>query len=255
MGISSYSTSLKSFGTTYLEEYLERRLKPENYFFDFGKICENWSSAFGKNACLFRIFDRELLLGNDIRRDFLEVLDIQNDSFDFSDDQHANESLSQVHSILLRAINSKLDDWGDFSSRIALHKRLWSAFEKEVPKVGTISSNLRLEYFSRFEASNKLFFDKYISGTDAFSPPSVRAASAPSFLSEPEFLKIVEGIVNVTVDNVLSGPEKIQQLQAELKKSQAELKKTQAELKKTVKTLRSTYRYPWKHLRQFLTRE
>jgi len=170
MALSYYSTQLKISGTATLADCMARA-KPENYYYDFLSIADNWSSAFGRENCEFRIYDRSKFSGNDLRTDFLDAIDCGIDKrlLDFSIET-ANESLTALESAAYRAVNASIPYWNDDKGGT---NRLNNRTKRVVSdigalKQGAIQSQLRAEIENRFKACNDVFFARYFDCTNEF---------------------------------------------------------------------------------------
>ena len=55
MAVSRYSTLLKGGHVLSFEKFIQNA-RPENYYYNFPEIAENWASVFEEKNCNFRIF-------------------------------------------------------------------------------------------------------------------------------------------------------------------------------------------------------
>jgi hypothetical protein len=102
--LSRYSTAIKSGRTVELDDFLQK-CTPENAFYNYDRLLQNWEQVFGREHIEAAIFSREELAGHDLAIDFLgrmepglsAELDIEIDA--------ANESLSELGQTIGRAIN------------------------------------------------------------------------------------------------------------------------------------------------------
>ncbi len=173
MAISLYSTALRGPFFASLDESLERA-RPEHYYFNFARIASNWSAAFGRENCIFRIFDRAQFASGDIRIDFIRNVDdrVDTSSLDFSV-ASANMRLSRLLAAAYRKINEIIPYWTNNgrsieSRNIALKQKL---AEIDSLKRGAIDHDWR-PIRERFASSNEAFFAEYFDGKSMFPPPA-----------------------------------------------------------------------------------
>ncbi|WP_319497379.1 hypothetical protein [uncultured Cohaesibacter sp.] len=203
MAQSLYSTLLRISMKDSLESYLSR-VSPQDYYYDFKRIADNWSDVFGRSNCHFRIYDRDRFQAGDIRRDFLGCLDmaINADVLDFNI-ATANESLSFMQGELFKVINEKIPYWN--------HRNM--GVNQENLKIKNVISSMRMlnhgklagdcldVVFDRFVDTNQAFFDHYFDGEFLF----VRPSSALSGSEEERFtLKRVTHMMTALMTHVLT---------------------------------------------------
>ncbi|MFW2590024.1 hypothetical protein [Sagittula sp. SSi028] len=106
MALSLYSTSLKFGHTQSVSEFMSS-VTPNNYYYNFKSIGDNWSSIFGIENCKFRIFRRDMLIGGDVRRDFMDAanFDAKKLNLKFPEEKN-NESLTKVQMRLFKMVNA-----------------------------------------------------------------------------------------------------------------------------------------------------
>ena len=66
--VSLYSTCLKGDEVKDIDSFLnsgDKKATPENYYFNYLKIADNWASVFGSKNCIFKIFDRRRIIDKD----------------------------------------------------------------------------------------------------------------------------------------------------------------------------------------------
>lgn len=192
MALSSYSTELKFTSTAHLSDFL-KKVTPENYYYNFLSIADNWSDVFGRKNCLFRLYDRESFVEGDIRKDFTDAVfpGVDLEQFDFSIGR-PNKSLSALQAKIFRLINEHESYWnlenGGVNSRNLRLKRDIGG----VPSLmkGKLKSNDMALISKLFEKSNKTFLNKYLkNGQKILSHQDTEGADEQIPLTE------VEGIV------------------------------------------------------------
>lgn len=174
MALSLFSTSLKFGHTTSLDAFMEL-VQPETYFYNFENVADNWSRVFGEESCVFRIFDRGMLSHGDIRKDFLNIIDLdyKMNEFYFSG-PGVNESLSRNMAAVFRLVNIALPSLPDRQTFPRKATRLINRSIKKILYIFLSRSKRKIEYSNmievnaRFEESNSRFFDKYFDGAGYF---------------------------------------------------------------------------------------
>ena len=73
LALSLYSTALRGGSKATIQEFT-RNVVPTNDYYNYFEIANNYATAFGKENCIFRIYDRENFIGNDIRKDFMKAI-------------------------------------------------------------------------------------------------------------------------------------------------------------------------------------
>lgn len=162
--ISLYSTALKIDSSSSVVSFVEQA-KPENYYFNYLKIADNWANVFGRKNCNFRLYDRSKFISNDIRLDFLSVIDSNFDSKNLNMDRtSSNESLHLLQSAAFRVINRYIPYYR-ISGKLYINKDNLHAKQKvlniESLKVGKITIEKNELIRNRFVEINSLFFKKY----------------------------------------------------------------------------------------------
>ena len=168
--ISLYSTALRGNSQASVESFVEQA-KPENYYFNYLQIADNWAGVFGPSNCNFRIYDRSKFTGGDIRLDFLSVVDKGIDTATLNmDTSQRNESLTALQGAAFRALNRNTPYWRNDKHRANqdnLNAKKMIA-ELDSLKLGRITSTKGDLVKSRFAKLNSLFFEKYFTVNDSF---------------------------------------------------------------------------------------
>lgn len=170
MATSHHWTGLNGQGFVTLEQKL-LNVVPENDYYNLYEMAKKWAYVFGRDNLQFRIYETKRLLNNDIRYDFLEALklagmeiDSQRFNFDYGP---ANESLSTLQGTVFAAVNKTVRFWnkppltGVNQDNLRLKKAVLA-----IPKlsIGKYSAENQGEVQSRFEESNKKYFDEFLPG-------------------------------------------------------------------------------------------
>lgn len=194
MIISQYSTGLKGRESRDFASFAEE-FGPETYHFNFLKIAENWSSVFGVNNCVFRIYDSSILKSNDIRIDFLDAvgIDLKNSTFTFRK-TGLNSSLSPMQSAAFRAINKAIPYWqpeGGVNPRNLRAKK--AILRVQSFQSGSLSSPLQKRIFEKFAESNAQFLDRFFEGDTNFNFKE-RTNSSKANISSHEIMNLIADI-------------------------------------------------------------
>jgi hypothetical protein len=171
MAISAYSTALRVGSSLSINEYLSSKVTPDNYYYNFVDIAENWSGCFGKDNCIFKLYDNKSLVDGDIRKDFLrEILpNINGEKIKFKSES-TNKSFACLQAAALRAINKHVPLWGGSQNHTSLsnnHLQRQLLLVKSLQR-GVLNAHCRSEIDSLFEDSNKKFFAKYFEPMASF---------------------------------------------------------------------------------------
>ena len=174
--ISLYSTFLKREEVRDIDSFLnygDNKVTPENYYFNYLNIADNWASVFKSKNCIFKVYDKSRFVDNDLRKDFILTLnkDIDLDKFDWSITSK-NESLFALQSIAYRYINQIISHW----NQNKLGQNLENIHAKN--KINKIESLKLIKIYSgqsdiirkKFKTINKKFFAKYFNSQDFFQP-------------------------------------------------------------------------------------
>lgn len=162
---SVYSTHLRNDGRLSLDKY-STDIGPHSYFFNALAAANLWSSSFGAAQFNPAVYDRAQFESGDIRRDFLKKIGIPVDESRLDFTIHAaNERISRVQAVALRAVNQHLGFWPGADSwrqtSIAIKSELLEAPEL---RLGEIPDHLGVEIAQRFSEVNKEFFQRFLPG-------------------------------------------------------------------------------------------
>lgn len=170
LAVSLYSTALKIDSLASVEQFIENA-SPEDYYYNYLQIADNWAGVFGNSNCNFRIYDRSKFIDNDIRLDFLSVVDDRIDAAKLNMNRSSgNESLSLLQGAAFRAINRNFPYWG--TDNLAMNRDNERAKNMAVNvgslKLGKITSAKSELIKYKFAETNTLFFEKYFTAQDKF---------------------------------------------------------------------------------------
>lgn len=172
MAISLYSTAVRGETAQSLPDFLNAEAVPENYYFNIKAIADNWSSVFGRDRCIFRIYDRQRFPDQDIRRDFINVLPISIDlsGFDFTV-ENGNESLGPLSAIACKKVNEFVPYWDPVKGGVSeLNLKLKAEIEASASlQAGSLESTQKETIRRAFESSNEAFFRDYLQSENQFA--------------------------------------------------------------------------------------
>lgn len=180
VAVSLYSTALKSGLSATLDEFLDRAT-PDNYYYNYLRIADQWSDVFGARNCDFRVFNPKSFLEGDLRKDFIKAaapsLNLENLNYLRN---RANESLTSFQAAAFRAVNAKVPYWRDGMAGInERNLTLQGTFlGLEELKIGKISSHRRDEVEKKFRIVNELFFKQHFQSDNLFHKTQSREEAA-----------------------------------------------------------------------------
>ncbi len=115
--ISRYSTELRLGSVVEFDKYLNRRCDLRHCKYD--EMLGGWSSVFGKEAMVPRIFEKDKLQDGDVVADFCKVCEID-DPHKYETVGTHNRSLSALEQLILRQVNEIFaQDW-DRGAHVAI---------------------------------------------------------------------------------------------------------------------------------------
>ena len=207
VAVSLYSTAMKLGGKASIEQFVDNA-KPEAYYYNYLKIADNWAEVFGKQNCNFRIYDRSKFINNDIRLDFLDVMDIDVDLSTMKMDRRSsNQSLHLLQASAFRAVNRNVPYWrqnngGVNRDNISLKA---SILNTDALKIGRVVSKKGEIVRSRFHRANKKFFEKYFPDRECFPVSSVQDDCTVAYHDAANAVEVAfEIALKVNADNISS---------------------------------------------------
>jgi len=198
---SLYSTALKIDSSVSLESFA-KLASPENYYYNYLNIADQWSFAFGKNNCFWRIFSKEQLLKQDVVEDFLSLLPIRNKITNENVEKY-NNSLNYLQSIAFKKINELVPYWEQQENK---NVNLNMLLKKEIKNIDFGINNKMIlenksEIFKKFETSNDEFFRKYFNTSNQFKIEEYKEIN--QHLDQKQIASLVEQIVERIVTTML----------------------------------------------------
>jgi len=207
MALSLYSTDLKGGGIAKIDKFM-RRARPENYYFNFSRIADNWSRVFGRERCIFRIYDRKYFANGDLRFDFFLALGFDCESFSFSDSRNKeNISLSGWQAVILREVN-------EFFSSKCLNKKHETQRTRIKDKIlhldalrtGPVHYERQREVFENFIPYNEKFLNKYFPDGECFDFLDI-GLKGDIKATDQEVADILASMTNIFLDEIIDDEE------------------------------------------------
>jgi hypothetical protein len=126
--LSSYSTFVRTGNRDRLSI---ESVVPDNIYFNPLKILELWSSEFGADNVLVRPYSRQHLVGADIRRDFCEIIGVDEQGMLFLEDLNTSLDASQLEA--LRFVNCALPTFDEQPQQWRRGQELRTIIQKYLP--------------------------------------------------------------------------------------------------------------------------
>ena len=170
LAISRYSTALKGSSVKSLDMFLND-IHPDNYYYNYGQIADNWKAVFGELNCKFSIYDKAMFIKGDIRKDLIAKIDrdIDCNNFDYSITA-ANVSLTYLQAVAFKTININFPRFNSNSSGVSpINQQLKQAvLNIDSLKLGKIESHRRKEIEEIFRNINEYFFQENFGSSNKF---------------------------------------------------------------------------------------
>ena len=201
VAVSRYSTALKSKYANSIETFVSD-IKISSYYYNYNLMADNWISVFGRDNCIFRIYDKNYFYQNDLRKDFLNALPLETnqETLNYSI-QTANESLSGFKAEAYALINKYIP----YENRLSEKGKLNIAFKSQISKMQFLrhgyfdSLSSKHKIYDMFKESNKLFFNKYFNGIEYFAPnfTDIKKIDKFSYLKSKIIIHLLKAILPV----------------------------------------------------------
>jgi len=195
---SYYSTVLKSGDPSSFADFIEH-CNPQNYYFNYLMMLENWERSFGFDALKVSLFSRDLFLNGSLLDDLTAKIDPQLVGVLDTSIEVENESLTPAGQALSRAVNIAFPiRTSRVESKVIREKcnRLINARFRG--KGREMSAAAQQEVFSAFEPVNEVLRQKFFPAMDSILQPPVGKAAPEIVIDEGfvagflEVLKIVQ---------------------------------------------------------------
>lgn len=204
---SVYSTALAQSETQEINDYHRDRTESDYYYNHF-LSASNWAGVFGRDQVKYRIYDRDSLVGNDTKSDFLATFFPNVDTGTFSCKQSkVNQSLAYLQSKAFQAINSNIP-YRDAEGRINAVNTLYKGVFKSCGalKVGKIVDRRKAAFAKKFANSNDMFFSEFVPSHGGFTAPTPDEAQDVTYsLNEVGALvqEVVEHVVQRMTNRIV----------------------------------------------------
>jgi len=205
---SLYSTVAKGDYKKSFESLLAS-CNPENHYYNYYEFFKKWSSVFGKENLIPRIFKRELFFENDIRKDVLNIIDrdFPPDFYDFSIDNR-NTSLGSL-GIELSRINNRVNKRNYHTSQNDFRNQTRDRISRVITRnklstIGELPFSSAADIYKKFEDSNIRFAKEFLdSDSNPFAPPEMATADSiedKRLADDPVFAKFLTFFEDLLVE-------------------------------------------------------
>lgn len=196
---SLYSTGLKIAQTCSIEDY-QRHISTGDDYYNYFQFFKKWESVFGRDSLIPRIYDRNALLDNDLRLDFMAAALPHVDTTRLTYNTNtANRSITRRQAFFYRVVNKAVPR---FTQRFL--NPLVGAFKRRINEIEILREGGRIydphqrEMYERFEASNLDFFERYFGRREnLFQAPEVAGGTNALDLSDEELGDVLAEMLNV----------------------------------------------------------
>lgn len=174
LAISGYSTILRAGHTLPFELPAANRL---SHYYSYVRLLDLWSSVFGQDNMIVRLYERSQLVEQDVVDDFGSIVGFQPDALDYSRISASNTSLSFSAQLALFKLNniiaenlrlhptiltknssqSMIGDWDALRKRFVTHVECI----KDQHKADVINRQQAEEFYSIFKKDNDQIVESY----------------------------------------------------------------------------------------------
>lgn len=195
--LAGWSTVIKIGWWAELDHFLTKKCRLDNYYYDHMRIADNWAGVFGRENCLFNLYDPEI----DTLENFCSITGVPLKALTWTYDggkpkykarftKYVNPSLTLLQAEAYRVLNKKIPFMKGKSEPFERNKKNVGAreyiFNNPKYNFGTIKSSLEGDIRKMFKSQNEAFLAKYfpsvkdyprkVSRTKDPSPQQVREA-------------------------------------------------------------------------------
>ncbi|SHF55129.1 hypothetical protein SAMN04487965_2224 [Microbulbifer donghaiensis] len=124
VAVSLYTTALKSGKSVGFEDFVFNSCVPENYYYNYSKILEQWSSVFSQGSLVPKIFSRREFIEGDLLVDFVSSIDSNIVSCLDLNVGVMNESVTHLGQSLLRSVNELVKGLDDRDTKIRVRREV-----------------------------------------------------------------------------------------------------------------------------------
>lgn len=209
---SLYSTALRGGFSGKISEF-QREVKGDSHYYNYYNMLSKWEKVFGLKSISANIFDKSVMLDQDLRKDFIKNVSsfIQIDKLDYSVSS-SNEKLSPILSYIYRAVNDVLPKSMDDDKRNKIRHDILKKMGKfENFNIGNIYDDDSYRFSSLFVNSNKELFLRYFDNKVSF--PSIE--NGP-FMQDTIDIKMLEEVIVTIVKETIKTTMNIDTIQTNI---------------------------------------
>lgn len=198
LAVSAYSTSLRVGHSEQIESFLSR-VSPKSSFYNYLSLLDNWTEAFGNDAIVPVLYDREKFVNRDIRWDFISrVLNEEAaKKLDYSLNS-SNEAISRLQGLAIRLLNWKTGRYNrDGEVNQNRNKIVNAILANDQLKRGRFSASNASSVYESFDSQNRSMFKKYFGVEEnLFAKPNSEQNDLSELgFDENELFKVLTWIV------------------------------------------------------------
>ncbi len=103
VAVGMFSTACKS--GVYLEDIFPKNITSSDHYYNYENLLDKWSSVFGKESIMIRIFDQKQFHKGDLLADFFDIIDIDLIKSNLVIPNNQNVSLSNQTQLIISRFN------------------------------------------------------------------------------------------------------------------------------------------------------
>jgi hypothetical protein len=171
VAVSFYSTLCK--GGAKIEQIFPDNIKPENHYYNYFNLLNKWSSIFGINNLIARIFEKNKLMDEDLISDFTYISNLQWKDWQLVIPKNENQSISALTQEVMVRFNQHFPGYIDGHPNLIARKlrnvllqRLNQKYPSQPKKPPRQEA---LGFYEIFLESNNRLANKYFNKSSLFS--------------------------------------------------------------------------------------
>lgn len=193
---SHYSTALKTGDSSSFAEFIEQ-CSPNNYYYNYWQVLQNWERCFGFDALNVSLFSHERFLNGNLLDDFTAKIDPQLVGALDTRVQNENESVNPSGQALLRAVNLTFPVRSLRPELAPLREKCQLYIgERYRGKGRQLSPESQQKILNAFATSNESVRLKYFSGEETILQPAHAPQNSESIVVE-EFLNGFKEVLEI----------------------------------------------------------
>jgi hypothetical protein len=166
LALAAWSTGVRSGSSAHFNV---QEVVPENRYFNHLATLDLWASIFGRENMIVREYDRNCLIGNDIRSDFCRLLGVNLSNPRLDEDENKTFDVQRLE--VLRFINSALPSFEQSPSDWRRAQQIRNTVAQSIPLGGSIENLLsgreaaliKTRFRSAHDTLNERYFDGQLS--------------------------------------------------------------------------------------------